>query len=200
MPSIVQICNVALTAYIGASRINSLSEDSPEARACDTHYDDVVRWCLEAYWWNFATGRQVLAQLTNDRDEWEYRYQMPSDALQIRWVNDPETARLKLAQGQSPDITREITGTDIYCDLEDAACEYTKAITDPTLFPQSFADAVSAQLATRIVLPLTEDNRRANSTFEIAQRNLEEAFMRDARNTPPFTPGLPSYLTARGLS
>jgi len=198
----VQICNRALSTYLGVARINSLSESTPAAEQCNLHFNDTLAGLLEAHPWRFANGRQVLAELINDRTaEWNYHYARPADALFVRWVNDPEVARYMIAQDQSPDSDREMTEQSIYSDVKGAVCEFTKLVTDTTLYPQFFKDAMSAALAANMAMPLTEDIKRARNAMDQAERKMDMAMARDEQedNTGGYQT-LPSYLTERGIS
>ena len=102
--SIVQICNRGLSQYLGYQRINSMTEDSPGARECSLHYDDLRISLLEKHWWVFAKKRQALALMTNDRtDQWSYKYQMPANNIETHWINDPATAEALIAANENPD-------------------------------------------------------------------------------------------------
>jgi len=197
----VQICNRALSTYLGVGRINSLDEETPAAEQCNLHYDDTVKSLLEMDEWIFAAGRKVLAEVTNDRpDEWAYKYSNPSNMLLIRWVNEPETARMLMLQDKSPDSDREMIEGFIYSDVQYAACEYTKLVSDPTIFPQYFADAVSAALAGHMAMPLTESLSRASNASKVAEQRLENAMVMNERQSPPAPSRyLPDWTTERGV-
>lgn len=200
MSSIVEICNVGLSAYLGEARITSLSDTSKAAIECNLHYEPTRRMLLERNWWHFASGRQTLAQLTNDRTtEWLFKYSRPTAALAIRWVNEPLVARMRMNAHLSPDTERETTVDAIYSDTPSAVCEYTIDVTDPTLYPQSFSEALSAALAARLAMPLTQDVRRAREARDVAQEMLSIAIAEDFRNQPPQEQGLPQYLQDRGV-
>ena len=200
MTTKIQICNVALTVYAGQGRITSMTEESPAAEACAMHYDDALRSLLERHWWTFAASRAFLAQLVNDRPaEWAYRYQVPDDALAIRWVNDPQVARIMAERGMSPDVEREVRGESIYCDVATATCSFTKLLTVPDGYPQFFSDALSACLGQRIVQVLTESAARIQAVHEKEAELVDRAIMLDMRNEPVRAGGLPSYLSDRGL-
>lgn len=198
----VQICNRALSTYLGVARINSLTETTPAAEQCNLHFDDTLAGLLEAHPWRFANSRQVLAELTNARTaEWGYHYARPADALFVLWVNDPEVARYMISQDQSPDSDREMTGQSIYSNVKGAVCEFTKLVTDTTLYPQFFKDAMSAALAASMAMALTEDIKRASNAMEQADHKLDIAMARDEQEEE--TGGyqtLPGYLAARGVS
>lgn len=197
----VQICNRGLSAYLGASRINSFEEDTPEARQCALHYEDTRDGLLARHWWNFATARVALAELTNDRSgEWLYKYARPEGIAAIRWVNEPEAARILKAMNLPADTERETTGDAIYSDVPGAVCEYTMLIDDDAAFPIEFRDALSASLAATIALPITHDLRLARAAQQTAQEMLDLAIATDDRNTPPDEAALPSWMRDRGVS
>lgn len=198
----VQICNRALSTYLGIGRINSLTEASPAAEQCNLHYDDTLEAVLESHWWGFATGRQSLALEVNDRSsEWAYRYAIPTYAMMIRWVNDPATAKILLDQGQSPDAPRAMSGTSIYCNVALASCEFTKPVTDATLYPRYFADALSAALAANMAMALTEDVKRAQNAMQQAGQRLDDAIAKDESQQPTRQyQTLPAWYSDRGLS
>lgn len=106
MTSAVDVCNNAL-ANIGArSSISSLTEDSPEARACNIQYMMVLGTLLRSAPWNFATKTITLSLLkalpgtpensttptTTNWSEaypppgWLYTYAYPSDCMLLRMV------------------------------------------------------------------------------------------------------------------
>jgi len=202
MTSKVEICNVALTTYLGEGTINSLTEGSPAAVQCNLHYDRCLRGLLEWHWWEFAKERQVLAEVTNDRDTiWGYKYQRPADALAIRWVNTAEDARAAIALGKSPDTPREITQTAIYSDVQTAVCEYTALKEDPALFTQSFRDALSARIAAAIAMPITQNGRLASEAMRASQYLAEVAAMNDdSESEATAYAETASWLQARGIT
>lgn len=197
----VEICNRALSSYVGASRINSLTEGTPASEECSLHYDGVIRTLLERHWWTWATGRVTLAERVNDRqDLWGYRYEKPSGVLAYRWVNNPQVAALMRRTNQSQDIDREMTGDSIYCDAQYAACEYTREVTDPSEFPASFVDAAIAALAAAIVAPLTESSTRERKALEGAASTLDTAIALDERNRSVMGAPVADVLRSRGIT
>lgn len=181
MTSTVEIANVALSEHLGCTTINAFSDDTPEAVQVNLHYGRCLRALLEMHWWNFARGRQILAELTNDRTtEWAYKYARPADALTIRWVNEPTTARSLRRVNKSPDTKRHVTLDAIYSDVAGAACEYTRLMSDPATYSQMFRDALSARLAVAMAKPLTENSRLRRDAIEAFQYHLDLAMVHDA--------------------
>lgn len=197
----VQICNRALSTYLGVARINSLTELTTPAEQCNLHYDDTVRALIEAHWWSFATGRDVLAELTNDRVEWTFKYARPTDALVIRWVNDPSVAQVLMSQNESPDSDRIVTQNAIYSNTRLAVCEYTMLVDDPTIYPQYFSDTLSAALAASMAMPLTEDLKKTDFSMREYEKKLDMAIAMDENESPPIGyQTVPDYLKSRGIS
>lgn len=198
----VQVCNRALSKYLGAKSINSLDEETAEAEQCKLHYDDTLKGLLEYHPWTFANTRQVLAEKTNDRTkEWTYRYQLPANCLYLRWVNDPEVARYMIQQDLNPDSSREMSGDNIYSDVNGAVCEFTTLVEDVNLMPQLFKDALSAALAAAICMPITEDVSRQRNAEGAAQELLDIAAARDEAlsNVSEYL-SMPGYMQARGIT
>ena len=79
----LSICNGALQK-IGSARVMNLAEESKEAKACLTEYDNVRKFVLRMYPWGFATKRAILApDPVAPGFEFEYRFQLPADYLRV---------------------------------------------------------------------------------------------------------------------
>jgi len=75
----ITICNLAL-GKLGAARIISLTEASPEANACSIHYEQTRNEVLRAHRWNFAITRATLTELASAPEfGWAHQYQLPND-------------------------------------------------------------------------------------------------------------------------
>lgn len=102
--STVDTCNRALSAVGARSSIDSLTENSAEARACNLHFASVRDGLLRMANWDFAT-RTTLAALMKSAPgtpenqtptsgwtsalpppPWLYQYQYPSDCLRVQSV------------------------------------------------------------------------------------------------------------------
>lgn len=197
----IQICNRALTTYLGEGRISSLDEGSPAAEQCSIHYDDTVEALLSLYDWRFARGFQTLALLENDRvGVWLYRYARPTEALHISWVNKDADARFMIAHGDTPDTDRELVGDSIYSDTQFASCQFIKSVTDTERFPQYFKDAISAMLAASISMPLTQNVKIAERAEQRAEQRIDQAITRAEQEE--YISGkhaLPEHLKLRGI-
>lgn len=201
MQSAVEICNVALSSYLGARSITAMEQQTPEAEACRLHYDRVRRSLLERADWTFATRRAALARLAdNDRETWTYRYARPADMLKLRWVNAGALVGTGYSVGRTPDAIREISGDAIYTHMPGAVIEYTADVTDTTLFPSSFGDAFAASLAAAIAMAITRDGAKMQAAQENATMLLEQAIVNDANQRPNIpVVHIPATLTVRGI-
>ena len=202
MQSAVEICNVGLSSYLGARPITAMEQPTPEAEACRLHYDRVRRSLLERADWVFATRREALVRMAdNDRAaRWSYRYARPAGMLKLRWVNDAAMMGLAHANGRNADAIREITADAIYSHIPAALVEFTADVTDPTLFPPSFGDALAASLAAAIAMPITRDGAKQQAAQEHAAALLEQALVNDANNRPIIPQVyVPPSLAVRGI-
>lgn len=85
MTGVVDIYNIALSE-IRAGRVDSVNEQSAQARQCSLYYDILRKQVLRDAPWGFARTIQALALLDSDTYSvfnWAYVYQYPSDCLRI---------------------------------------------------------------------------------------------------------------------
>lgn len=201
MQSAIDICNVALSSYLGTATITAFDEPSVEAEQCKLHYDRVRRSLLEKWHWTFAGRRELLvAMAVNDRESWLYRYAKPGHLISIRWVNNPISARQAMQMGQTPDTLREVSPDSIYSDVAEAVIDYTRDETDPTLFSSGFGDALAAQLAAAIAMPVRRDAAVANAARDAAASMINDAMVADFNARPSWEQTFyPMSLKVRGF-
>jgi hypothetical protein len=183
MSSVVFICNLALS-NLGKDNISDINEASTEARVCKQFYEHTRDMLLQSYPWRWARKTVALAQVSNDKERrWFYAYRRPSDCLKIRRVNSemlsdylPYEAMSVKAGG----IDYTVEGSVIYTGVSPAYLEYTQRVTDPTLFPALFQDALGWHIAVRLAMPLTRDPKVRADAFQLATRMTGEAQTSDA--------------------
>lgn len=198
MASIVSICNLALT-HLGKDRIDTLTEASSEARACNLVYDQTLDALLSAYPWRFARGRTTLSEVDNGRaDDWKHAYALPTACVKALSV---ELASLS-DDGELPPAPLsgwpyELEGETVYCDLTPARLAYVKRVTDPTKFSPLFIEALSWHLAARLAMPLTRDPNQRSAAFSMALQTQAAASTADANEERHTTMTGSPYLDAR---
>ena len=161
--SIVGISNAAL-GMVGESRIASLTEDSVNARHCNTFYGPSVDEVLCMANWKCAKHTKIITadadyDYTDFSYKLAYKYAYPSNpyCLKVRTVNDDK-------YDWKPEGRAIYTGT--------STCEmvYTKRITDVNEFTPLLAEAISTQIAIKLTFPLQSDNRLRLELIEYLER------------------------------
>lgn len=156
MASSTEICNLALS-HIGIAKpiANLDTEQSQEASTCRVFYTTVRDVVLRDYRWPFATKIASLNLVgTDPNSEWAYSYRYPTDCIMFRRVlsgqrNDTPDTRIEYRIG------KDDAGKLIFCDIEEAECEYTVKVTDTQFFTPDFILALSYRLAYYIAPRLT---------------------------------------------
>jgi hypothetical protein len=205
MPVVDQLalCNRAI-GRIRAKRMQSLSEQSLEARESNTYYPAVISEMLDGPFdhnWSFANVRAILAQkAVNDRSyEWAFAYALPSNmGSPIRVIpnfeglgigsiialpGDPYTEAwaLQSLQWETPYV---IEGSTLYSNFENAALEYAiNDITDLNVSPK-IELAIELDLAARLAVPVKGDSNREKELSAAASLAWERAIA-DDRNRHP---------------
>jgi hypothetical protein len=141
------IANEAL-GRLGISPIMDLSDATKQAQFANRFYAQTRDEVLTSHPWSFAISRATLAQLTANPDfEWLYRYQLPTDCLRLLKLNGYEVGEIR--------ETYVVEGNTVLTDAEQAEIRYIARITDVTLFPPLFIEALAIKLASKLSAPLT---------------------------------------------
>lgn len=141
------IVNDAL-GRLGISPVMALTDATKQAQFANRFYESTRDEVLASHPWNFATRRTVLAQLSVPPDfEWLYAYQLPTDNLRLLQLNGYDL-------GKSRD-TWAIEANRLLTDAERADIRYVSRVTDTTLYPALFSEALSLKLAAKLCAPLT---------------------------------------------
>lgn len=177
MPSVIEICNLAL-AHIGQGSINDLEELSPQAKKCNLFYTNTRDSMLRQFPWNFSTKSILLSQIDTETPGWDYTYQYPPTALWVRKVFSVGDV--------DPEIPYEYeiitTGTEKYicCDLYQAYAKCTIRIEDTTLFDPLFIDVLTYKLALDLCMPLTNSSNKTQEIMAKLQTALSSAMLAGA--------------------
>lgn len=177
MPSVIEICNLAL-AHIAQGSINALDERSPQAKTCNLFYKNSRDAFLRQFPWNFSTKTILLAQVATDTPGWGYTYQYPPSALWVREVFNTNDV--------IPDVPNEYeiagTGTEkfICCDVYQAYAKCTIKIDDTSLFDPSFVEAFSLKLAMDLCMPLTNSSTKTQELMTKLQQSMSNAALAGA--------------------
>lgn len=137
------LCNLAL-ARIGGAQIQSLDDDTEEARKCKLLMPSVLARVLRSGKWNCALAQAVLARVDNaPLFEFAYRYRLPSDCLRVVSVNSGEYPWRRFQN-------------DILTDCTEAKVEYVRNAPVAQL-DELCAESVIILLASRLAISVKGD-------------------------------------------
>lgn len=192
MASAVDIANIALS-HIGADAVvTSLSptDGSVESGHCARFLPIARQAALATHNWSFAKKRVQLAELTNDSDEWAYKYQIPSDCLRARQIMSGDDAD----EPERGSAIFDKFGDALYTNQPEAELLYTVDVTDTTRYPADFTSALGMLLAAYLAGPLvkgSEGMRIGNAWMEQATNAMRQAAAKDSnasRSSAAYTP------------
>lgn len=145
--TITTICNLALSK-IGARKVIDINEESNEARACKTFYEEVRDDVLRSHRWNFAITRVTLTEIASEPAfGWANGFEMPTDCLRVFECNGWDQAR---REGHW-----ELEGRLVMVDEDSADIRYVRRETDCNLFDSIFIEAFATKLASAVSMPIT---------------------------------------------
>lgn len=209
MASVVDICNLALGHLGDDATVSSIDppEGSAQAEHCARFYPIARDTALEAFEWNFATTRKVLAQLDSPWSSWAYCYALPADfikAISVLPPDAPHDYTAAVPQRFAWDCasqypagggavympqeyaieTSETTGLRLlYTNQSDAVLRYVRRVVDTTRFSPLFTDALSRLLASYLSGPVikgTEGVNMAQAQLQAYRTMIAQATTSDA--------------------
>lgn len=162
----VQICNMALDR-LGLNPIQSLDDQTREARCCKRNYELQRDSLLRKHDWGFAKSESQLALLTTTYSGWDYAYAYPGDCLKPREIfNAQDASRLDSTEVSTTSkipIKFEVRANDagsnkvILTDEDDAILIYTAKITNANAFDTQFVESLVVKMAAVMAYPLKRD-------------------------------------------
>ncbi|BAR14017.1 putative tail tubular protein A [uncultured Mediterranean phage uvMED] len=162
MASTVEICNGALN-QLGATTILSLTEDSKNARLCNSRFTQVRDGVFRSHPWNCLQKRIELAQDTT-APAWgfKYAYTLPADCLRLLRILDF-------------DSNYKVEGRKILSNTETMKILYISRVTDPNEYDESLRETLSAALAADIAFAVTSNNTTVTNMYNLFEDKLKDA-------------------------
>jgi hypothetical protein len=162
MASTVDICNGALN-QLGATTILSLTEDSKNARLCNSRYTQVRDGLFRTHPWNCLQKRIELAADTT-APAWGFTsaYTLPADCLRLLKILDY-------------DSNYKVEGRKILSNASSMKILYIGRITDPNEYDELLRETLSASLASDIAFAVTSNNTTATNMYNLFQDKLKDA-------------------------
>jgi hypothetical protein len=182
----VDICNEAL-AYIGASPIVSLDENTQEARTCKRFYATTRDSYLQSHPWSFATQMVPITELSlpDKFKDYEYIYSFPAKCLKLLSV------RMEDGREEMAFIIRTFSDTGganyktILSNANPAYAECIFRITDPCLFDSLFTEALSLALSKKLAIPISRRVQLLQSVTALFREANDRALEADAQAEKP---------------
>lgn len=180
MASKVEIVNMALSSLGSKQTIQDIDSDqSTEARTANLHYVPALTTLLEAADWSFATTWDTSALLTQDPpDDWSYMYAWPANAVRIIGIVDTLDSRMnKPAKYRKANYSGQVV---LLTDTVSPVWRYVFLNDSPATYTAKFVDALAAQLAYRLAMPLTRKADLRQAALETYGILVREASAADA--------------------
>ena len=162
MASIVGICNGALN-QLGATTILSLSEDSKNARLCNSRYTQVRDALFRSHPWNCLQKRvQIAADTTAPAWGFKNAYTLPADCLRLLKILDY-------------DSNYKVEGRKILSNTSSMKILYVARVIDPNEYDELLRETLSASLGADIAFGVTSNNQTASNMYNLFKEKLRDA-------------------------
>ena len=157
-----EICTRALVR-LGSGGIDSLTDGSDKAVACNAIYTSILENELGSFPWRFGMKKQQLNRLVDTPvNEWRYAYQLPTDRIGAPWAVFASNGI-----GASPIKQFEIFSDKLYTDHQLIYCDYPYKVTE-NMFPAYFTEFFVLALAAALAIPITDQANLASHYEEKA--------------------------------
>ena len=162
MASTVEICNGALN-QLGATTILSLTEDSKNARLCNSRYTQVRDALFRSHPWNCLQKRvQIAADTTAPAWGFTYAYTLPADCLRLLKILDY-------------DSNYKVEGRKILSNTSSMKILYVGRVTDPNEYDELLRETLSSSLGADIAFGVTSNNQTATNMYNLFKEKLRDA-------------------------
>ena len=162
MASVVDICNGALN-QLGATTILSLTEDSKNARLCNSRYTQVRDALFRSHPWNCLQKRvQIAADATAPAWGFKNAYTLPADCLRLLKILDY-------------DSNYKVEGRKILSNTSSMKILYVSRVTDPNEYDELLRETLSASLGADIAFGVTSNNQTATNMYNLFKEKLRDA-------------------------
>ena len=184
----VYISNLALGMLGNASRIQSMTDMSPQAKAANLWYSIAIDFTLSQRDWSFARRQAPLALHADDPpQQWAYFYQTPADLLVARYLAAPPYyTGHKIPFELLASADGETVG--LATNLEDAELIYTRRVSQPAVFTLAgtlpLLGAAERVLTARLPQPIDPLDE-----FALCRSDIELSISQIGRNDISRPPG-----------
>mgnify|MGYP006426587809 CR=1 FL=1 len=178
----VEVANVAL-GMIGEAPITSFQDDLETARAVNLRFPTVRDAVLRSHFWNFATRRKQLAQLSQaPAFGFDAQFQLPADWLRMLTVNPGESGPHRLVS----QVNYTIEGRRLLIRGDTTArIVYIARVADLSQWDTLATEALAGRLASELAVSITQNRELAAQLWSQYRDKLAEARSVDGMDIPP---------------
>ncbi len=197
----VDVYNMAL-AHIGVFKnlVASTAEQSKQAIMCSLFYDISRLYTLREFPWGFAEKRVTLADLGTAPQNWAYAYAYPADCIMARTITIPGLRNPRVGQAIPFRTSNDgVNGKVILTDQTPAELIYTTDITDLELWDPIAVTALSFQLASRLIMPLSMDPKLVQVMSQNYLMEVSKAAASMLNENQPDPDPTGTFIAARGI-
>lgn len=185
----VDICNRALQK-LGASRIQTMLDNTPNAKSCNFIYDHILESELRKHVWSCATKRAQLPALGTDplfgKDK---AYELPADFIRLL-PPDPEW------NTNTHDWV--IEGNKIVTnDTAPLKIRYIYKLEDVSQMDPLFRETLAAAIALELCEEITQSNTKKRDLFNFYRETINQAKRVNAIERPAQEIPESSWITKR---
>ena len=183
----VAIANLALQK-LGVKRIESLTQDTPNARSINACFDAMRDSLLRRYDWSFAIKRDSIAA-DGDYDEWGDwdAYTKPNDYIRLLRDNESGVA-----------VDWKIEG-DFILSMDGSPLEirYIARIEDPNKYDSAFIEALACMIASQCCEEITGSTAKQASIDKARDAAIDEGYRTGAIEKEASEPPEDDWIAAR---
>ena len=210
LDSALGVVNQALS-LLGQPPIRSVNDDTPQAYQARLHLRPSETTILTMHPWNFAKyqARLTLSPLYAPPMRWLRAYDLPNGlkyggkplALKILGTDQDPGAWWEIGNdGVNPGLTGTTSGRVLLTSQDPCTIEYIGHVTNLALWSPIALEALSALLASRMAVALTQDPKLASYYSSEAMRWVQEGRKQDAKEGTPIFLQPTTYFVKRRLA
>lgn len=167
----LDVCNDALLllGHAALTAAELTANTVAAAKYCNQFLPRVRQGLFERHPWGFATVEEELTvDATAEDYTWDYGYTLPTGFCRAVAINGDDA------------IEYDIRGGLLWCNEEEVTLRYVADEDDPALWPAQFVELVAAELAARLAMPITGNERIAQGMAQAAAEAFRRATRSDA--------------------
>ena len=185
MPSVVDICNEAMH-LLGADTITSLTENSKEARYCNSSYADKRDAVLRAHPWNIAVTRAALAKdATAPAFGFSSQFTLPTNPYCLRVLSFWNKSVDSEVSAYDSQISFKIEGRKVMTNEDECKITYIGRVIDTEQYDSLLVSAIACRIAADGAYHLTGSMNVAQQMQALYETRLREARGIDAMEGTP---------------